>query len=88
MGEAGEIPEPDGVRQTSSGWRRIRQPARRSDSGHCRTAGKQRTPAIRPGFVAVAETGGFEPPVHLSAHDSLAMSWFKPLTHVSSGSGK
>ena len=27
--------------------------------------------------------GGFEPPVHYYAYDSLANCWFKPLTHLS-----
>jgi hypothetical protein len=32
-----------------------------------------------------AEKGGFEPPVRFKAYDSLANCWFKPLTHLSSG---
>src|SRR5690554_2080750 len=34
------------------------------------------------GFYPV-EGGGFEPPVHFAAYDSLANCWFKPLTQPS-----
>ena len=34
-------------------------------------------------FVAVAERGGFEPPVQLIPYVSLANWWFQPLTHLS-----
>ncbi len=32
----------------------------------------------------MAETGGFEPPVGFDPHGTLAMSWIKPLSQVSS----
>ena len=34
---------------------------------------------------SLAEGGGFEPPVRVNAHGSLANCWFQPLTHPSLG---
>ena len=36
----------------------------------------------------MAEGPGFEPGVHLSAHDGLANRWFQPLTHPSGEAGR
>ena len=46
-----------------------------------------RTPHFREAF-ALAERGGFEPPVQFNPYGSLANYWFKPLTHLSNSGGK
>ncbi len=50
-------------------------------------APKCRTPQLR-GAFALAERGGFEPPVQFNPYGSLANYWFKPLTHLSNSGGK
>ena len=48
-----------------------------------RDTGLRYAPKKRPDDRALAERGGFEPPVQFNPYGSLANYWFKPLTHLS-----